>query len=194
MHVMQTSGLDAALLERNFWYDFPPPPAFSCLYPPSLVFSRLLSSSPAISRLLTPSPRLRATRRYDLMLQGPWLAGLLKPQAKWSCDPVTRYVDGAIVRQLAPRPADLWDPSYPCPVPCLLTPRGVNGRSTPRVRRCAPRATTPTARRSGSSAARGRRRCASRRWASRLIARPAVRTRGCEHRATARRMGQGVTQ
>ena len=54
VHVMRASGLDAALLERNFW--------------------------------------------YDLMLQGPWQPGLLKPAKGWSCDPVTRYVDGAIVR------------------------------------------------------------------------------------------------
>lgn len=57
VHVMQTSGLDAALLERNFF--------------------------------------------YDLMLQGPWIPALLKPAKNWSCDPVTRYVDGAIVRTKA---------------------------------------------------------------------------------------------
>lgn len=54
VHVMQEEGLEAALLERNFW--------------------------------------------YDLMLQGPWQNLLLKPSASWAGDPVTRYVDGAIVR------------------------------------------------------------------------------------------------
>ena len=32
------------------------------------------------------------------MLQGPWTPNLLKPSKSWSCDPVSRYVDGAIVR------------------------------------------------------------------------------------------------
>ena len=54
VHVFQQEGLEAALLERNFW--------------------------------------------YDLMLQGPWTAALLKPAKAWSADPVSRYVDGAIVR------------------------------------------------------------------------------------------------
>lgn len=55
VHVMQTEGLEAAMLERNFW--------------------------------------------YDLMLQGPWMPGmLLKDAAGWSADPVTRYADGAILR------------------------------------------------------------------------------------------------
>ena len=53
-HVLQQSGLDHALLERNFW--------------------------------------------YDLVLQGPWQPGLLKPAAGWSADPVTRYANGAILR------------------------------------------------------------------------------------------------
>ena len=35
---------------------------------------------------------------YDLMLQGPWQPGLLKPAAGWSADPVTRYANGAILR------------------------------------------------------------------------------------------------
>jgi hypothetical protein len=37
------------------------------------------------------------------MLQGPWTpsGGLLKPAAGWTCDPVTRYADGAISRTRA---------------------------------------------------------------------------------------------
>ena len=54
VRVMREEGLDAALLERNFW--------------------------------------------YDLMLQGPWKPGLLKPSKGWSADPISRYVDGATVR------------------------------------------------------------------------------------------------
>ena len=54
VHLTHESGLEAALLERNFF--------------------------------------------YDLMLQGPWQPHLLKPSKGWSADPVTRYVDGAIVR------------------------------------------------------------------------------------------------
>jgi len=54
VHLCQESGLAAALLERNFW--------------------------------------------YDLMLQGPWTNALLKPAKTWSADPLSRYVDGAIVR------------------------------------------------------------------------------------------------
>ena len=53
-HVLATEGLQAAMLERNFW--------------------------------------------YDLVLQGPWQPGLLKPAAGWSADPVTRYANGAILR------------------------------------------------------------------------------------------------
>ena len=53
VHVLKHEGLEAALLERNFW--------------------------------------------FDVMIQGPWNPGLLKPAAGWSADPVSRYSDTAIV-------------------------------------------------------------------------------------------------
>ena len=51
---MHQGGLEASLLERQFW--------------------------------------------FDLMLQGPWAAPLLKPAKGWWADPASRYADSAIVR------------------------------------------------------------------------------------------------
>ena len=34
---------------------------------------------------------------FDVMVQGPWNPGLVKPAAGWSADPATRYAEKAIV-------------------------------------------------------------------------------------------------
>ena len=89
VRVLQTDGLEAAILERSFFYDLVV--QVTCLTHACYV-------RPATDTEMHPSHYIRLPIS---LVQGPWQPQLLKPANDWTADPVTRYADEAIVRMQA---------------------------------------------------------------------------------------------